>query len=380
MSFAWFGQRILRKIENWFAFHVSKLSQIFTFDTDMENSKYILVTGGAGYIGSHTVVELVNAGFEPVILDDFRNAKSFIIENIQTILGRKIELINAACQDENNLRSIFQKYKFQGVIHFAADKAVGESVKNPLKYYDNNLSGLISILKMMDEFKTPSLVFSSSCSVYGNPSLPEGVQGVDESIKELNPESPYANTKLICEQIVQDWIASNPNSKATLLRYFNPIGAHKSGLIGELPQGIPNNLLPYITQTAVGIRKSLTVFGNDYSTEDGTCIRDYIHVSDLAVAHVKAIDWLGNQNVGTVEIFNVGTGKGSSVLEVIDIFEKTTNQKLNWEFGPRREGDVQEIFANPAKIESSFGWKAQFDVEDAILDAWNWEIKRPKDA
>lgn len=346
----------------------------------MENSKHILVTGGAGYIGSHTVVELVNAGYEPVILDDFRNAKSFIIENIQTILGRDIELVNAACQDEGNLRKTFQKYNFQGVIHFAADKAVGESVKNPLKYYDNNLSGLISILKMMEEFKTPSLVFSSSCSVYGNPILAEGVHGVDESIIELDPESPYANTKLICEQIIQDWAASNPVCKSTLLRYFNPIGAHNSGLIGELPQGIPNNLLPYITQTAVGIRKSLTVFGNNYSTSDGTCIRDYIHVTDLAVAHVKAIDWLEKQISGIVEIFNVGTGKGSSVLEVIDIFEKATNQKLNWEFGPRREGDVQEIFANPAKIEKILGWKSQFTVADAILDAWNWENKRPKDA
>jgi UDP-glucose 4-epimerase len=346
----------------------------------MENSKHILVTGGAGYIGSHTVVELVNAGYEPVILDDFRNAKSFIIENIQTILERNIEVVNAACQDENTLRNVFQKYDFQGVIHFAADKAVGESVKNPLKYYDNNLSGLISILKMMEEFKTPSLVFSSSCSVYGNPVLAEGVHGVDETIKELDPESPYANTKLICEQIVQDWIASNPVCNAILLRYFNPIGAHNSGLIGELPQGIPNNLLPYITQTAVGIRKSLTVFGNDYSTADGTCIRDYIHVTDLAVAHVKAIDWLEKQNSGLVEIFNVGTGKGSSVLEVIDVFEKTTNQKLNWEFGLRREGDVQEIFANPAKIEEILGWKSKFTVEDSILDAWNWENKRPKDA
>lgn len=346
----------------------------------MESSKYILVTGGAGYIGSHTVVELVNAGYEPVILDDFRNAKSFIIENIQKILGRNIKLVNAACQDEDTLRNVFQKYNFQGVIHFAADKAVGESVKNPLKYYDNNLSGLISILKMMEEFKTPSLVFSSSCSVYGNPILEEGVYGVDETIKDLNPESPYANSKLICEQIIQDWIASNLVSNATLLRYFNPIGAHNSGLIGELPQGIPNNLLPYITQTAVGIRKSLTVFGNDYSTADGTCIRDYIHVTDLAVAHVKAIEWLENQNSGTVEIFNVGTGKGSSVLEVIEIFEKTANQKLNWEFGPRREGDVEEIFANPEKIENILGWKSQFNVEDAILDAWNWENKRPKDA
>jgi UDP-glucose 4-epimerase len=346
----------------------------------MESSKYILVTGGAGYIGSHTVVELVIAGYEPVILDDFRNAKSFIIENIQKILGRNIKLVNAACQDEDTLRNVFQKYNFQGVIHFAADKAVGESVKNPLKYYDNNLSGLISILKMMEEFKTQSLVFSSSCSVYGNPILEEGVHGVDETIKDLNPESPYANTKLICEQIIQDWIASNLVSNATLLRYFNPIGAHNSGLIGELPQGIPNNLLPYITQTAVGIRKSLTVFGNDYSTADGTCIRDYIHVTDLAVAHVKAIEWLENQNSGTVEIFNVGTGKGSSVLEVIEIFEKTANQNLNWEFGPRREGDVEEIFANPEKIENILGWKSQFNVEDAILDAWNWENKRPKDA
>ena len=346
----------------------------------MENSKYILVTGGAGYIGSHTVVELVNAGFEPVIIDDFRNAKSFIIDNIQTILGRNIEVVSAACQYETVLREIFHKFKFQGVIHFAADKAVGESVTNPLKYYDNNLSGLIAILKMMEEFHTPNLVFSSSCSVYGNPILPEGVSGVDESVKVLAPESPYANTKLICEQIIQDWIVSNPVCNATILRYFNPIGAHATGLIGELPQGIPNNLLPYITQTAIGIRKSLTVFGNDYATADGTCIRDYIHVTDLAKAHVKALYWLAEQPLGKVEVFNVGTGIGSSVLEVIDVFEKATNLKLNWEFGPRREGDVEEIFANPAKINEVLGWKAEFNVENAIQDAWNWENKRMKDA
>lgn len=346
----------------------------------MEIPKNILVTGGAGFIGSHTVVELVNAGYEPIILDDFRNAKSFIVENIEIILGRKIELFSAACQDEKAIREVFQKYNFHGVIHFAADKAVGESMNNPLKYYDNNLAGLVAVLKMMEEFKTPSLVFSSSCSVYGNPRLPEGIRGVDESIEVLKPESPYANTKLICEQIIKDWIASNQTCKASLLRYFNPIGAHKSGLIGELPQGIPNNLLPYITQTAVGIRKSLTVFGNDYSTADGTCIRDYIHVTDLAVAHVKALDWLANQTEGIVEIFNVGTGKGSSVLEVIEVFEIATKQKLNWTFGLRREGDVEEIFANPSKIELKLGWKSELTIEDAVNDAWNWEIKRPKDA
>ncbi|TXI84635.1 MAG: UDP-glucose 4-epimerase GalE [Crocinitomicaceae bacterium] len=340
----------------------------------MEKNRYVLVTGGAGYIGSHTVVELMAFGFTPVVIDDFRNAESLVIDNMNRITGSEIQVIQAACQDEETLEALFKAYSFEGVIHFAADKAVGESVQNPLKYYDNNINSLLSILKMMEKYRTKSLVFSSSCSVYGNPV--RGSEAIVETIERLAPESPYGNTKLICEQIIRHWIASNPRSNAVLLRYFNPIGAHRSGLIGELPQGIPNNLLPYITQTAVGIRKSLTVFGNDYQTADGTCIRDYIHVSDLAKAHVNALQWSEQQDVGTIEPFNVGTGKGTSVLEMISTFEKVTGISLQWHYGPRRAGDVQEIFANPSKIEHAFGWKAQFTVADAIRDAWNWEQNR----
>lgn len=340
----------------------------------MENKKHVLVTGGAGYIGSHTVVELIESGFTPIVLDDFRNSESFVISNVSRITGQEIEVVEAACQAIETLDTLFQKYQFVGVIHFAADKAVGESVQNPLKYYDNNINSLLSILKMMEKYRTRNLIFSSSCSVYGNP---ENVgEAIVEAIGRLAPESPYGNTKMICEQIIRHWITSNPTSNAVLLRYFNPIGAHRSALIGELPQGIPNNLLPYITQTAVGIRDSLTVFGNDYQTPDGTCIRDYIHVCDLAQAHVKALNWSDNQTLGTMDVFNVGTGQGTSVLEMISMFENVSGISLRWEFGPRREGDVQEIFANPRKIQEEFGWKAQFSVEDAIRDAWRWEQNR----
>lgn len=345
----------------------------------MEDKKHILVTGGAGYIGSHTVVELAKAGYIPVILDDFRNSKHFIIGNLQQIVGHEVLITEAACQDEKTLRSIFEKYGFYGVIHFAADKAVGESVLNPVKYYDNNLNSLLSVLKMMQEFKTPNLVFSSSCSVYGNPKGEKGKTAVFEGLTDLRPESPYGNTKLICEQIIRSWIAINPSCNAALLRYFNPIGAHPSGLIGEFPQGIPNNLVPYITQTASGVREKLVVFGNDYNTIDGTCVRDYIHVCDLAAAHVKSIAWLEKQpNPGKAEIFNIGTGKGSSVLEIISAFEKCTGKPLNWEFGPRRSGDVAEIYANTQKAETELAWKSQFSVDDAIQDAWRWENKSPK--
>lgn len=339
----------------------------------MENTKYILVTGGAGYIGAHTVVELLASGYVPVILDDFRNTKTSVIQKLEEITGKEMILIHAACQDAEQLSHAFKKYQFQGVIHFAADKAVGESVHNPLKYYDNNLNSLITVLRMMEKYKTKNLVFSSSCSVYGDPKNASQKSEVTETSDHLFPASPYGNTKLISEQIIKQWIAATPSSNATLLRYFNPIGAHVSGLIGELPQGIPNNLLPYITQTASGIREKLTVFGNDYNTADGTCVRDYIHVTDLAIAHVKAIQWLEKQTEGTVEIFNVGTGKGSSVLEIIQAFEHVTGNQLNWEFGPRREGDVSEIYANVHKVESEFNWKAKFNIQDAIEDAWRWE-------
>lgn len=343
-----------------------------------EIQKYILVTGGAGYIGSHTVVELINAGFTPVILDDFRNSQRFIPERLEKLIGQAITCVDAACQDLKVLEELFAKYQFEGVIHFAADKAVGESVQDPLKYYDNNLSSLISILRMMQKYETKSLVFSSSCTVYGNPKSTTGKSIVTEDSVHLNPDSPYGNTKLIGEQILIDWVVSNPKSNVALLRYFNPIGAHPSGEIGELPQGIPNNLLPYITQTGVGIREQLTVFGNDYDTHDGTCIRDYIHVCDLAEAHVAAIKWLNNQTKSGVEIFNIGTGNGTSVLDMIQAFEKVTQKPLNWIYGPKRKGDIPEIFANPTKAKDILEWKSKYSIFQAIEDAWRWENNRPK--
>ncbi len=341
------------------------------------NQKYILVTGGAGFIGSHTVVELINAGYVPVIIDDFRNSERFIPEKLEKLTNQKITFVDAACQDLKILEELFVQYSFEGVIHFAADKAVGESVKDPLKYYDNNLSGLIAILRMLDKFEVKSFVFSSSCTVYGNPKNTSGKTEVTEDTLHLNPDSPYGNTKLIGEQILRDWSASNPQSKVALLRYFNPIGAHPSGEIGELPQGIPNNLLPFITQTAVGIREQLTIFGNDYDTEDGTCIRDYIHVCDLASAHVSAINWLNSKNTSGIEVFNIGTGKGTSVLEMVEAFEKITNKPLNWAYGPKREGDIPEIFANPEKAKNMLQWESKFTIYQAIEDAWRWEINRP---
>jgi UDP-glucose 4-epimerase len=343
-----------------------------------KNQKHILVTGGAGFIGSHTVVELINAGYTPVIIDDFRNSERFIPERIEKLTNQNITFVDAACQDVEVLNTLFSKYQFEGVIHFAADKAVGESVSDPLKYYDNNLTSLIAVLRMIDTYNTKSLVFSSSCTVYGNPKNASGKSVVTEDSIHLNPDSPYGNTKLIGEQILKDWIASKQQSNVALLRYFNPIGAHPSGEIGELPQGIPNNLLPYITQTAVGIREKLTVFGNDYDTQDGTCIRDYIHVCDLADAHVSAIKWLNSQKESGIEIFNIGTGKGTSVLEMVQAFEKVIGKPLSWGYGPKRSGDIPEIFANPIKAKEILQWESKFSIFQAIEDAWRWENNRPK--
>jgi len=339
----------------------------------MEKLKYILVTGGAGYIGSHTVVELTGTRYIPVILDDFRNAENSVIGRIEQITGQPAVAIAAACQDEQKLRAAFAQYQFYGVIHFAADKAVAESILDPLKYYDNNLNSLLTLLRVMQDFGTSNLVFSSSCTVYGTP---QQSLEVSEEIPVSQPASPYGNTKLIAEQIISDWSAVNPGVKIALLRYFNPAGAHPSGLIGEMPLGTPNNLLPYLTQTARGMREKLTVYGNDYATRDGSCVRDYIHVCDLAVAHVQALNWLESAADGTLEAINIGTGQGTSVLEVIRIFEEMTGVSLPWEFGPRRPGDVPEIFANAGKALALLNWKSAFTVADAIRDAWNWENKR----
>lgn len=333
-------------------------------------SKFVLVTGGAGYIGSHTVVSLVQNGYTPVIVDDFRNANRIVLKGLESILGKLPFIHEIDVCDQKSLDALFKQYMFEGVIHFAAYKAVGESVSEPLKYYRNNILGLVNVLECMIKNHVNNFVFSSSCTVYGEP---QGQKEVTESTPKLLPESPYGYTKWMGEQIIADTFRSAPQLRIMNLRYFNPVGAHESALIGEFPIGRPNNLLPFITQTAIGKQEQLIVFGNDYPTKDGTCVRDFIHVVDLAEAHVRALQYLWKQTAGTLDYLNVGTGKGSTVLELIQAFETKTGLKLNWKFGPRREGDVVEIYAN---VDSSFkkiAWKAERTIEDAVMDAWNWE-------
>lgn len=334
----------------------------------MDKENYILVTGGAGYIGSHTVVALVENGFTPVVVDDFRNAKRSVIQRLEKLTGKPVLVYDFSIHDKNQLSQLFEKYSFSGVIHFAADKAVGESVANPLKYFNNNLGGLVSLLEVMIRFDVHQLVFSSSCTVYGTPDKVP----VTETTPTKMPDSPYGYTKLINEQMIQQVQLAHPDLKVVLLRYFNPIGAHLSGLIGEEPQGIPNNLLPYITQTAAGKRDFLTVYGVDYDTIDGSCVRDYIHVADLAEAHVAALNYMCANNI-TVETFNLGTGTGTSVLEMIQFFDEVSGMKLPYKIGGRRSGDVPQIYANTDKAEEILGWTARRTVKDAIRDAWNYE-------
>lgn len=337
----------------------------------MKKTEKILVTGGAGYIGSHTVIELIEQGYTPVILDNFSNAHPSVIPLIETIAGKPILTIEGDCNDSELLRKVFSEHDFSGVIHFAAFKAVGESVANPLKYYQNNLFSLIQLLRVMEEFKVTRLVFSSSCTVYGTP---VGTAKVDEQTQLGVPNSPYGWTKLMCEQILRDAVIANPALQVIFLRYFNPIGAHPSGKIGEFPQGVPNNILPYMTQTASGILPQLTVYGDDYPTPDGTCIRDYIHVSDLADAHIRALDYLSVPR--ELAVFNIGTGTGVSVLELIAAFEQATGKPLNWKFGPRRVGDVVEIYADARSAAEKMNWKATRTMNDAVRDAWKWEQNR----
>lgn len=336
----------------------------------MNNRKQILVTGGAGYIGSHTVVALIEAGYEPIIIDNFSNSKRSMIKQVEQIVNEKVQVITGDVRDEALLNELFKANKIEAVIHFAASKAVGESVENPLMYYDNNLIGLLTLLKCMKENDVKQLVFSSSCTVYG---IPENDICVTESTPLGTPNSPYGWTKWMSEQLLKD-VAATKAIEVVLLRYFNPVGAHSSGLIGELPQGIPNNILPYMTQTAVGLREQLTVFGNDYPTVDGTCIRDYIHVVDLAEAHVKAL----GVHASSPKIFNLGTGIGTSVLELIAAFENATGKKMNWTFGQRRSGDVAAIYAKVDLAEKELGWKAKRNVSEAVQDAWRWENYRIK--
>lgn len=339
-------------------------------------SKIVIVTGGAGYIGSHTVVELLKAGYTPIILDDFRNSKPWIIDRIETLTGTRPINYAVDCQDENAVYTVLRNYsEIAGLIHFAADKAVGESVLNPIKYYQNNIGSLAVILKAMKDFEIKNLVFSSSCTVYGESDQP--VVTEDSPVKKA--ASPYGDTKITCEKLVQFTAQSNPNFNAFLLRYFNPIGAHPSGLIGELPQGVPNNLVPYITQTAKGIRKELTVFGNDYPTVDGTNVRDYIHVVDLAKAHVMALDYLLLRESQFCDVLNLGTGTGTSVLELIQTFEEVNNLKLNYKIGNRRKGDVAQIYANAEKAKSLLNWTCEYSLGEALKHSWNWEKGIPSD-
>ena len=328
----------------------------------------ILITGGAGYIGSHTVISLLKAGYTPVIVDNFCNSQPWILKRIQDITGQNIKSYELDCTSFEDLDEVFKEEQFGGIIHFAALKAVGESVTEPLKYYKNNIGSLVTIIGLMSKYNVPNLVFSSSCTVYGEADyLP-----VDEQHRIKTAESPYASTKQMCEQIISDCLKSAKLKSAVVLRYFNPVGAHPSGLIGELPLGTPNNLIPFITQTAAGIREELSVFGNNYNTKDGTCVRDYIHVVDLAEAHVKSLDYLGLKKPSVN--LNIGTGKGSSVLETIKTFERVNNLKLKYTIGNKRDGDIEKIFADTSLSEETLEWKASRSLDDAMKDAWKWQL------
>ena len=334
----------------------------------------ILVTGGTGFIGSHTTVELQNAGYEVVIVDNLSNSNEKVLDGIEKITGIRPAFEKVDCCDFDAMEQVFRKYpKIEGVIHFAASKAVGESVEKPLLYYRNNIVSLVNILELMPKYKVKGIIFSSSCTVYGQPD-PENLPVTEEA--PIKPaESPYGNTKQINEEIIRDDINSGAPIKAILLRYFNPIGSHPSSIIGEMPNGVPMNLIPYVTQTAMGIREQLKVFGNDYDTPDGTCIRDYIYVVDLAKAHVKAMTRVLDTDSEKLEVFNVGTGHGCTTKEIVDAFQKATGVKLNWTYAPRRAGDIEKVWANPEKANKVLGWKAETSLEDTLKSAWNWQKK-----
>ncbi|WP_223034773.1 UDP-glucose 4-epimerase GalE [Hanstruepera marina] len=331
----------------------------------------ILVTGGLGFIGSHTVVELQNEGFEVVVIDDLSNSSIDVLNGIASITGKTPIFEKLDLKDKPKVQEFFKKHQdIKGVIHFAASKAVGESVQKPLMYFENNINTLVYVLQELSNMSDANFIFSSSCTVYGQ----ADVMPITEDAPVKPAESPYGNTKQIGEEIIQDTCKVTPNLKAISLRYFNPIGAHPSAKIGELPLGVPQNLVPFITQTAAGLRDCLSVFGDDYPTEDGTCIRDYIHVVDLAKAHVVALKrLLSNENEANYETFNVGTGVGSSVLEVIKSFERVSGLSLNYKIAPRREGDVTQAFADTSKANTQLGWKAESTLDDAMKSAWLWE-------
>lgn len=334
----------------------------------------ILVTGGTGFIGSHTTVELINAGYKVVIVDNLSNSNANVVDGIEEITGVRPAFEQVDCCDYAAMESVFNKYSdIEGIIHFAASKAVGESVEKPLLYYRNNLTSLINLLELMPKHDVKGIIFSSSCTVYGQPD-PENLP-VTEDAPIKPAESPYGNTKQVNEEIIRDYINSGASIKAILLRYFNPIGSHPTAIIGELPNGVPMNLIPYVTQAAMGIREQLKVFGNDYNTPDGTCIRDYIYVVDLAKAHVKAMERVLDTDSDKLEVFNVGTGRGVSTKEIVDAFEKATGVKVNWTYAPRRAGDIEKVWANPKKANEVLGWKADTSLEDTLKSAWNWQVK-----
>lgn len=332
----------------------------------------ILVTGGTGFIGSHTTVELQNAGYKVVIVDNLSNSSADVIDGIEKITGIRPAFEQVDLRDLDATEAVFKKYNdIKGIIHFAASKAVGESVEKPLLYYRNNVISLVNLLELMPKYGVKGIIFSSSCTVYGQPTA-ENLP-VTEQAPIQKALSPYGNTKQINEEIIQDYIHSGANIKSIILRYFNPIGAHPTAYIGELPNGVPMNLIPFVTQTAIGIRKELKIFGNDYNTPDGTCIRDYIYVVDLAKAHVKAMERVLEKETDPVEVFNIGTGKGLSTLEVIQGFEKATGVKLPWSYAPRREGDIEKVWGNVDKANNVLGWKADTPVEEVLASAWKWQ-------
>ena len=338
----------------------------------------ILVTGGTGFIGSHTTVELQQAGYDVVIVDNLSNSKIEVLDGIEKITGIRPAFEQVDLRDYDATEAVFKKYpQICGIIHFAASKAVGESVQLPLVYYRNNVVSLVNLLELMPKYNVKGIIFSSSCTVYGQPK-PENLP-VTEEAPHQKATSPYGNTKEINEQIITDFIHSGAPIKSIVLRYFNPIGAHPSAEIGELPNGVPNNLIPFVTQTAMGIRKELTIFGNDYDTPDGTCIRDYIYVVDLAKAHVCSMTRVLDKETEPLEFFNVGTGNGYSTKEIVDSFERATGVKLNWKFGPRREGDIEKIWGNVDKANKVLGWKAEANLDDVLATAWKWQVKLRED-
>lgn len=333
-------------------------------------NKTVLVSGGTGFIGSHTAVELINAGYKVIIIDNLSNSEKNIVDGIERITGTKVVFEQIDTCDIKALRGVFDRYDFDSVIHFAAFKAVGESVSEPLKYYRNNLISFMNILELMKEYTRHNIVFSSSATVYGD----ADVLPVTEQTPRKPATSPYGNTKQMCEDILRDCCAAHPVTHGIALRYFNPIGAHPTAILGELPRGVPNNLVPFITQTAAGIRKELSIFGNDYDTPDGTCLRDYIDIVDLARAHVAALNRMTDGKMTEkYEIYNIGTGKPLSVKDLVERFEAVNNVPVPHKYAPRREGDVPSVYADPTLANKVLGWKAERDIDDTLRAAWKWQ-------